>query len=365
MPSPNVVRDHCAVLTILSGKRLLEAGLSFTISVAGQDISFDCGPDETVLDAAERAGYAIPYSCRKGVCSSCAGEIVSGEAIVRGLGACSGPVRDVLLCQARPRSDLEILPTRIRKAELIERKTFTGKVRRIDRPAADVAVIYLRLPIGRRAIFQAGQYLRVMMADGDSRNYSIANPPQKNDEIELHIRHVPGGKFSEGQLVGLDKGATLEIELPYGEFTLRQDTGRRAILIATGTGFAPIKSIIENNIRMGATRPLHLYWGANTEAGLYMLDLAKRWAETYAWFRFTPVVSDPSPEWTGRTGFVHQGVQADYPDMSSLEVYACGAPLMIKAAERDFKMQSGLKDDAFFSDAFVPSGDRTAANEAV
>lgn len=334
--------------------------MSFTIFVAGQDIAFDCGPDETVLDAAERAGYAIPYSCRKGVCSACAGDIVSGDAMVRGQGACYGPASGVLLCQARPQGDLQILPARIRKAELIERKIFTGKVRKIDHPASNVAVIYLRLPIGRRAIFHAGQYLRVMMADGDSRNYSLANPPQKNDEIELHIRHVPGGKFSEQVLAALDKGATLDVELPYGEFTLSEVPDRRAILIATGTGFAPIKSIVENSIKTGATRPLHLYWGANTESDLYMLDLVQRWAQSHDWFSFTPVVSGPSPAWTGRTGFVHQAVQADYPDMSDLEVYACGAPLMIEAAERDFKAQSGLKDDAFFSDAFVPSGDRPA-----
>jgi CDP-4-dehydro-6-deoxyglucose reductase/3-phenylpropionate/trans-cinnamate dioxygenase ferredoxin reductase subunit len=331
--------------------------VGFLISIAGQDIAFDCAEDETVLDAAERAGYSIPYSCRKGVCSSCAGGIVAGQAVVRGHGACTGPANDVLLCQARPRSDLLVAPTRIRAADIIERKVFTAKLRKIDRPAADVAVLYLRLPIGRRAIFHAGQYLRVMMPDGDSRNYSIANPPQKNDEIELHIRHVPGGKFSEGVLAGLAKGDTLEIELPYGEFALSGNADRQAILIATGTGFAPIKSMIENVIKLGEARPIHLYWGANRDTDVYMMALLAAWAAAHPWFRYTTVVSSPSPSWTGRTGFVHDAVKADYPDMSALEVYACGAPAMIDAAQRDFQRDAGLSRDAFFSDAFVPSGD--------
>ncbi|HAP47244.1 MAG TPA: flavin oxidoreductase [Afipia sp.] len=331
--------------------------MRFTITIANSDIAFDCAPDETVLDASERAGYSIPYSCRKGVCSSCVGGIVSGQAVVRGQGICTGPMSDVLLCQARPQSNLEILPARIREAEIIQRKIFTAKVRKLERPAPNVAVIHLRLPIGRRAIFRAGQYLRVLMADGDSRNYSMANAPQKSDELELHIRYVPGGKFSEDILTRLDKTSTLDIELPYGEFSLNEESDCPAILIATGTGFAPIKSIIESNIRQGSTRPLHLYWGANTEADLYLLYLARSWAETHAWFSFTPVVSNPSTQWGGRTGPVHRAVQTDHPDMSGLEVYACGAPIMIESAQRDFRTEAGLKDDAFFSDAFVPSGD--------
>lgn len=339
--------------------------MSFTITVANRSIAFDCASDETVLDATERAGYSIPYSCRKGVCSSCAGDLVSGQAVVRGQGVCTGPMSGVLLCQARPQSDLEILPIRIRPAEIIQRKVFTAKVRKIERPAPDVAMIHLRLPIGRRAMFRAGQYLRVLMPDGDSRNYSMANAPQKSDEVELHIRHVPGGKFSEDILARLEKTSTLDIELPYGEFTLNEASDRPAILIATGTGFAPMKSIIENNIRLGSTRPLHLYWGANTEADLYLLDLAQSWANTHAWFNFTPVVSGPSLQWSGRTGLVHRAVQTDHSDMSGLEVYACGAPIMIKSAQRDFRTESGLKDDAFFSDAFVPSGDGGVSASAV
>lgn len=333
--------------------------MSFAISISKRGLEFDCAADETILDAVERAGFSIPYSCRKGVCSSCEGQLVSGEAMVRGQGLRKGPADAVLLCQARPRTDVEIAPVCIRKAAPLQRRTFAARVWRLGKPAPDVAVIHLRLPIGRRAIFRAGQYLRVQMTDGDSRNYSMANGPHRNDELELHIRYVRGGKFSEGRLAGLSKGDVLDIELPYGQFGLSA-RNEMAILIATGTGFAPIKSLIEAAIRSGQRRRLHFYWGVHTEVDLYMRDLPQRWAEQYPWFVFTPVVSGPSDRWTGRTGLVHTAVLDDYPDMSALEVYACGAPAMIDAAQRDFITAARLRCDAFFSDAFVPSGDAEA-----
>lgn len=332
----------------------------YKISVPDEDISFDCDEGETVLDAVERAGYAIPYSCRKGVCSSCEGVIKTGTAMVRGQGLCTGPVDGVLLCQARPKSDLEILPTRIRPAEIVERKLFETKVRKITRPAPDVAVLQIRFPIGNRAVFKAGQYLRVIMPDGDSRNYSMANPPHQNDGVELHIRHVLGGKFSESILAKLEKGSVLTLELPYGEFGLSEDDETLAIMIATGTGFAPIKSMVEDQIRRGGTQPTHLYWGARTLENIYLAELAEKWAANHDWFKFTPVVSQPDDKWAGRKGFVHKAVQTDYPNMSRLKVYACGAPAMIAAAKKDFCTESKLAEEAFFSDAFVPSGDLDA-----
>lgn len=331
--------------------------MSFTVSVAASNISFGCAADETVLDAAERAGYTIPYSCRKGVCSTCEGKLISGDVTVRGQGGQRGPAEGVHLCQARPHTDIEIAPAWIRESAPVARKIFKAKVWQIAQPIASVAVIRLRLPIGQRALFTAGQYLRVLMPDGDSRNYSMANEPHRSDEVELHIRQVPGGAFSQTILPTLTKGSALDIELPYGEFRLSErDTGT-AILLATGTGFAPIKSMIEHRIRSGSKRRLHLYWGANTEADLYMQELPRSWAQKHDWFTFTPVVSTPSATWAGRTGFVHRAVQEDYPDMSELEVYACGAPVMIEAARRDFTTASKLRAPAFFSDAFVSSAD--------
>lgn len=330
--------------------------MSHTITVQGEDIAVECDPGETVLDAMERAGFSIPYSCRKGVCASCEGGLCAGEAQVRGQGHLVGPRDGVKLCQARPLGDIEIAPARIRKVEPVERKMLAGKVRKIEQLAADVAAIHLRLPIGKRAPFRAGQYLRVILPDGDSRNFSMANPPQKNDSIELHVRHVPGGKFSEAVLARLAPKDVLDLELPYGEFTLTEaDTP--ALLIATGTGFAPIRSILENQVRTGAIRPLHLYWGGNTADDLYMAKQLETLAKRHDWFSFTPVISGENADWDGRRGLVHEAALTDYPDMSGYEVYACGAPVMIDAARRDFTARADLDPDLFFSDAFVPSGD--------
>lgn len=331
--------------------------MTVSVGVPNADISFGCEPDETILDAAERAGFAIPYSCRKGVCSSCAGRLIKGEMTVRGQGIKHGPVDDVLLCQAKPITDVELAPQWIRSAAPVARKTYRCKVWHVSRPIPDVAVIKLRLPIGQRAIFSAGQYLRALMPGGDSRNFSMANPPHKNDELELHIRQVPGGAFSQRILPNLSKGSVLEVEIPYGEFRLSDNDNRTAILLATGTGFAPIKSMVEHWIKAGSERQMHLYWGANTENDLYMAQLAGTWASQFHRFQFTPVVSAASTQWNGRVGFVHKAVMEDYPDMSSSEVYACGAPIMIEAARKEFSSVCKLDPTAFFCDPFVPSGE--------
>lgn len=336
--------------------------MTFQVKIAGDSgIRFPCGPDETILEAAERAGYAIPYSCRKGVCSSCEGDLVAGAALVRGRGLSEGPLGEVQFCQSRPRSDIEILPTRIEKRGAIVRKKVAATIFRLARPASDVTVLQLRFPAGVRVKFDAGQYLRVLMPDGDSRNYSMANPPHENDGAQLHIRHVPGGRFSEGLLGAFDKGSKVEVELPYGEFRVNEASGKDIVLLATGTGFAPIKSIIEDQIRRGNSRPMRFYWGARTAADLYMDELPRKWAEAHDWFAYIPVLSETDAGWTGRTGLVHQAVLADFPDLSGHQVYACGNPVMTSAAHADFARLAGMAEADFHCDAFVSSGNAVAA----
>ena len=233
-----------------------ETVMTFDIRIAGSDIAFPCAADETVLDAVERAGYSIPYSCRKGVCSTCAGVLSQGAATVRHQRV-SGPREGVLLCQAKPLSDLAIKPGRIEKRDPLARKRINASVFRLHRPTPDVIILQLRFPAGMRAKFRAGQYLRVIMADGDSRNFSMANPPHESDSAELHIRHVPGGRFSEKVLASLAKGDKLEVEIPFGEFFLRDGSAKPIVFVATGTGFAPIKSIVQDMIKRGIRRPAH------------------------------------------------------------------------------------------------------------
>jgi len=333
--------------------------MTFTVSVEASDIEFPCEPGETVLDAAERAGYALPYSCRKGVCATCEGELRRGEVAV-GSRHIAGPSGDVLFCQARPLSDVLVHPRRIRRSDPDARKTVAAKVYRISRPVEDVAILQLRFPAGVRAKFLAGQYLRIKMPDGDTRNFSMANPPHESDGVQLHVRHVPGGVFSEGVLAKLRPGDTLDVELPYGDFHLRPDSDRPVVCLATGTGFAPLKSMVEDLIKRGNERLVHLYWGGRGQRDLYLADLPQKWAARAGWFKFIPVLSEPDPDWNGATGLVHHAVLRDLADLSGWEVYACGNPLMIRQARRDFQTTAGLSDGDFFADPFVPSGNDPA-----
>lgn len=325
--------------------------MDYQISVAGSDVAFRCAAGETVLDAAERWGYSVPYSCRKGVCSTCEGGVVAGAARSSVQGAVKGPTERVLLCCLRPASDLTIVPRKIEKREPVVRKALDVSVYRVTQPAADVSVVQLRLPAGVRAKFRAGQYLQIELEDGSRRNYSMANPPHESDSVQLHVRHVPGGKFSEGVLRGLEKGQKLRVELPFGEFSLQDESTKPAILLATGTGFAPVKSIVEDAIKRKLERPLHVYWGARRQEDLYLFELAQKWHASGK-LTFVPVLSEPHDDWTGRRGFVHETVLEDFSSLAGYQVYACGNPSMTTAAHETF-VKTGLPDDDFFSDAFV------------
>lgn len=327
--------------------------MPYSIDVEGTEHEFEVEPGETLLDAAERQGLALPYSCRKGVCNTCRGRLVAGNAGVRGKGDVTGPADGVLFCQTRPQSDLTIAPSAIHKVDPVSRKTVQARIRSKAHVAPDVVRLTLRFPIGTRVPFEAGQYLRVTFDQGQTRNFSMANAPRRNDGCELHIRIVPGGRFSERALADLQEGDTLEVELPFGNFAVDRTSQVPAILLAGGTGFAPIASIVRAQIADHTRRPMHLYWGARTEEGLYDLGTARKWEAAHDWLRLTPVLSEPGPGWNGRTGLVHEAVLADRPDLSGVEVFACGAPGMIEAAERDFTGRGGLSPDAFLADAFV------------
>ena len=326
--------------------------MTFNVTVAEHGVTFPCEPREYILDAAERAGYTMPSSCRKGVCSTCEAGLIGGELDQRGRGRRTIEDRNALMCRSRPRSDVVIRPKRFEKTDIFRRKTIVATVYRIGRPAADVTVLTLRFPIGLRAPFKAGQYLQIVMEDGDRRNFSLANSTRDNTGAELHIRHVSGGKFSTQFLPRLSVGDRLTVEMPFGDFFLR-DSGRPVVLLASGTGFAPIKSIIESAIHKDTHCPMHLYWGARTREDIYLEALPRKWASRLPWFSFTPVLSRPPVSWTGRTGQVHDAVQDDLADLSAADVYACGNPLMVLGAQRDFTGSRGLPEAQFFADAFV------------
>lgn len=331
----------------------------FTVSVENSTIKFPCDRSETVLNAAQRAGYELPYSCRKGVCGTCkcklsAGEVRSfaGDALTEAEKA-SGLV---LLCQSRPRSDLVIAPREIKKIDPYARRRLAARVFRIARVAEDVTLVHLRFPAGIRAHFKAGQNLQVILPDGERRNFSMANPPQESDGVQLHIRHVPNGVFTGFVRDKLARGDFLQVELPFGSFTL-QESDKPILFVAGSTGFAPIKSMIEDALRKGIRRPMTLYWGARTRAGLYS-DLPRKWQRDVPHFRYVPVLSDVR-EPDVRFGFVHQAVLADHASLAKFQAYVCGPPAMIGAARRDF-LAAGLPADEFFLDAFTTRADEAS-----
>lgn len=332
-----------------------EGDVEVTVRSADTRLNFRCTPGETILEAAERAGFSLPYSCRKGVCSTCEGSLLSGSAEVRGSGIAHGPRQAVRFCAARPLSAVEIEPRWLEKSVTPVRKRLRATVYRIGKPAADVFIVDLRLPIGVRVKFRAGQYLTVRLPDGTTRNFSMANPPRNNAEVQLHVRHVPGGLFSEGVLATLRSGDPICVELPFGQFGM--SGSRPAICVATGTGLAPFVSMIAEQVADGAVRPIQLYWGGRRREDLYLADSLQKWAARHSWLSFTPVLSEPDADWAGYTGLVHRAVLHDHMDLAEWDVYACGSPAMVAAARAELSALAGLPPEHFHCESFVPSGD--------
>ena len=325
------------------------------------DIDFDCQAGTTILDAAKAAGYELPYSCRTGACGSCKGKIIGGSVDMpeasEGLTKEERAAGMALFCQARPCSDVQIGARSITRFDPNAQKIVDAKIYRITRLADDVSLLQLRFPAGTRVKFKAGQYLQVLLDDGSRRSFSMANPPQQNDGVQLHIRHLAGGKFSGYLDAGPAAGEIVKVELAFGDFYLREQSDKPIVFVASGTGFAPIKAILEDVFKRRQTaRPMTLYWGGRRSKDLYLADQATKWAQQYPNFRFIPVLSDPEHDWLGRTGFVHHAVMEDFPSLAGYEVYACGAPAMISAARTDFTGRRGLPSEAFFCDVFVPEG---------
>lgn len=330
------------------------------ITIKPSDHSFTAEDDETILESALREGHVIAYGCRNGACGTCKGRVLEG-AVDYGTyqpPALSGEDRIrgyALFCQARPLSDLVIECREISAVRDIAIRTLPCRVQKMERVAPDVMMLLLRLPANERLQFLAGQYIDVLMKDGRRRSLSMANAPHDDACLQLHLRNY-GGPFSQYVFTRMKEKEILRFEGPLGTFFLREDSDKPIILLASGTGFAPIKAIVEHALYKGIARPMTLYWGGRVRADLYLNALAESWAQAQH-LRYIPVLSEARPEdaWTGRTGFVHRAVMEDYPDLSGYQVYACGAPLMVEAAHRDFTASCGLPEEEFYSDAFTPA----------
>jgi CDP-4-dehydro-6-deoxyglucose reductase, E3 len=344
--------------------------MSFQVTVLPSGKQFQVDPDETVLEAGLRQGVVLPYGCKNGACGSCKAKLVAGEVEhgphqASALPAHEAAAGHALMCCARPKSDLSVEARVVAAAGDIPIRKMPCRIASIARAAPDVAILHLQLPANERLQYLAGQFVELIMRDGTRRSYSMAGAPHIAEQVELHVRHMPGGRFTDA-LFGITQPPIkerdiLRFEGPLGTFFLREDSVKPIVLVASGTGFAPIKAIVEHAAQKAITRPMTLYWGGRRPQDLYMSTLCEQWAKEMPHFRYVPVVSDALPEdaWSGRTGFVHRAVMEDFPDLSAFQVYACGAPVVIDSARRDFTELCRLPADEFFADAFTSAADAT------
>ena len=336
--------------------------MPFQVTFNQSSTRFLVEEDERVLDAAIRQGIGMPYGCRNGQCCSCKGKIVSGHVTYKeqpeGLDPEEQAHGTALFCQAYASSDLVIDIQELKHSTEVPVKRFPAKVASIEKISHDVMRIILSLPPTIRMQFFAGQYIDFILPDGRRRSFSIANAPHEDSHIELHVRHIQGGEFTGEVFDNMKVKDIVRIEGPLGSFFLREDSDRPVILMAGGTGFAPIKGIIEHALNKKLKREFHIYWGARSREDLYFHDQAQQWADEHDNITYTPILDnkDENPDWQGRTGYVHDNVLQDFQDFSNLEVYASGPPAMVYAG-RDAFVPYGLDPERYYSDAFEFSND--------
>lgn len=336
--------------------------MSFKVTLAPSGHSFDIEENEVVLDAAIRHGLSMQYGCRNGVCGACIGKVVEGEiAYDNGLPSAISEAEDAvgqaLMCCAKAKTDLVIEAHEIGAAAEVKVRKMPSRVVKLERLADDVIRIYLKLPDTERMQFLAGQYIDILLQDGRRRSFSIANAPHDDEFIELHVRLVEGGEFTGHVFETMQEKDILRIEGPFGSFTLQEDSDRPMIFVAGGTGFAPIKGIIEHAIQEGVTRPMFFYWGVRAKDDLYLNDLPEGWQQQEN-FTYVPVLSDPkdNDQWQGRTGLVHEAMMQDFDSLASYEVYASGPPAMVEAVRQGVALK-GLSGKYFYFDSFEFAND--------
>lgn len=332
--------------------------MAFQITFKPSDKTIFVEADDTILSAALQQGVNIPYGCRNGACGACKAQLIHGEVHyddeVMGLSKEEKNQSYALLCCAKPDSDITLACHELASQAGLLPKIFPVRVEQLTRVGRDVMVMTLKLPMNQSMHFYAGQYIEFILKDGSRRAFSLANPSHRNDSLELHLRHVPGGKFTDYVFNELSEKTILRIEGPFGQFYWREELQRPVIFVAGGTGFAPIKGLIEDLIvKYAYTQAVTLYWGMKTAEDFYMLDEIQSWQQKLQHFNFIPVLSEQTDldKWQGRTGYVHQAILEDIADFSAYQVYCCGSPAMVDACQQAFQ-ERGLAREHFFADIF-------------
>ncbi len=345
--------------------------MSFHVKVEPSGRTFTANEGETLLAAAIRQGIGLPYGCKDGACGSCKckkleGSVSHGAHQSKALSAEEEENGYVLTCCGVAQSDVVLESRQVTDEGAFPIRKMPARVSSLQKVSHDVMLMTLQLPANEVFKYHAGQYVEFLLRDGSRRSYSMANAPHTQVDkpgLELHLRHMPGGKFTDQVFSTLKEKDILRIEGPYGSFFLREESAKPLVLLASGTGFAPIKALIEHMQVKNIRRPAVLYWGGRRPADLYMSDWIQAQCAEMPQLRYVPVVSNALPEdqWTGRTGFVHQAVLEDLPDLSGHQVYACGAPIVVESARSDYTAKAGLPEDEFFADSFTTEADKAQA----
>ena len=337
----------------------------FSVLVQPSGRTFDVAAGEAVLAAGIRQGIGLPYGCKDGACGSCKCKLVSGTVVhgthqLKALSVEEEAAGYVLTCCAQAQSDLVLESRQVTELGALAIKKMPTRVISLTKMSEDVMVLQLQLPANDSFAYRAGQYVEFILRDGARRSYSMASAPNLGTSMELHIRHMPGGKFTDHVFGAMKEKEILRVEGPFGSFFLREDSDKPVVLLASGTGFAPIKALIEHMQHLESQRSVTLYWGGRRPADLYMQDWVAAQLKTMPNLKYVPVVSDAAPndDWQGRTGFVHRAVLQDFPDLSNYQVYACGAPIVVESARRDFSALAQLPADEFFADSFTSEADK-------
>ena len=344
--------------------------MAFQIVVQPSGRSFTVEGDETLLSAGIQQGLNMPYGCKDGACGSCkckkiSGEVQLGTYQTKALSDEERAQGLVLTCCATALSDVVLESKQVTSADAFPMKKMPVRIASMEKVSSDVMRIFLQLPASEVMQYHAGQYVEFLLRDGSRRAYSMANAPHTlaadAPKVELHIRHMPGGKFTDHVFGAMKEKDIQRVEGPQGSFYLREDNDAPIVLLASGTGFAPIKALMEHMQHKGITRPTRLYWGGRRPADLYMNDWVLAQLPLMPHLQYIPVVSNALPEdaWAGRTGFVHAAVLQDTPSLTAYQVYACGAPIVVDSAKRDY-LASGLVEDNFFADSFTSEADKAA-----
>ena len=347
--------------------------MAFTITVQPSGRSFEAEAGETMLTAGIRQGIGLPYGCKDGACGSCkckklSGSVTHGPHQDKALSAQEEADGYVLTCCGTPASDVVLESRQVTHAGAFPIKKMPARVAQLERLSHDVMRVKMQLPANDIIQYHAGQYIEFILRDGTRRSYSMANAPHTLVEsgapmVDLHIRHMPGGKFTDHVFSAMKEKEILRIEGPYGSFHLRDESPKPIVMLASGTGFAPIKAILEHMQFMGISRDTVLYWGGRRPHDLYMDAWVRNALAAMPHLRYVPVVSDALAEdgWAGRTGFVHRAVLQDLPDLSGHQVYACGAPIVVDSARSDFTATAGLPEEEFYADSFTSEADKANA----